>query len=76
MVMGACTAESACGSGGTVPTSGAHGTERAGERTGSRADEQGPRNRERRLACVEKNGAGKSAPPGSVRERESAQGWR
>jgi hypothetical protein len=33
--MGASTPESAGGSGGTVLTSGAHGTERVGEQTGS-----------------------------------------
>jgi hypothetical protein len=45
-VVCASMTESASGSGGTVPTGGAHGTERAVERTGNRADEQGPRDRE------------------------------
>jgi hypothetical protein len=69
-VVGASTVESAGGSGGTALTGGAHGTERAGERTGSRADERGPWDRERRLACTEKTSADKSAPPRSERERE------
>jgi hypothetical protein len=73
-VVGATTAESAGGSGGrgAVPTGGAHGTERVGERTGTRADERGPRDRERRLACVEKTGADKSVPSRNKRERQRA----
>jgi hypothetical protein len=45
-VVGASTAESVVGSGETVPTGGAHKTERGGERTSSRDDEQGLRDRE------------------------------
>jgi hypothetical protein len=76
--MCASMAESACGSGLTVPTHGAHGTERAGERTGSGADEQGPLDNERRRVCAEETGADKSAPPGSERKRgeRAGAGWR
>jgi hypothetical protein len=44
--VGGSTTESAGGSRGTVSTGRAHGTERVGERTGSRADERGPWDRE------------------------------
>jgi hypothetical protein len=60
---------------GGVPTGGAHGTKRAGKRTGSRADDWGPWDSERRPACAEETGADRSAPPGSERERERAR-WR
>jgi hypothetical protein len=72
-IVGASTAESIGGWGGTVPIGGAHGTERAGERTGSRADERGPWDSERRCARAEETGADRSAPPGSERERERAR---
>jgi hypothetical protein len=72
-VVGVSTADSACGSGGgTVLTGGAHRTERAGERIGSRADERGPWVRERMRVCTEEIGAKKLAPLGSERERERA----
>jgi hypothetical protein len=57
-----------------VPTGEAHRTERAGERTGNRADGRGPRDSEGRPACAEETSADRSAPPGSKRERESARG--
>jgi hypothetical protein len=67
------------GSGRTGPTGGAHRIERAGERTGSSADERGPRNRgrESRRACAKETGTDRTAPPGSERERgrESAYAW-
>jgi hypothetical protein len=54
---------------GGVPTDEARGTERAGERTGSRADERGLWDSERRPVCAEETDADRSAPPGSERER-------
>jgi hypothetical protein len=47
VVVGVSTAESAGGSGGTVPTGGAHGTERAVSEWAVSAYARGPRDRER-----------------------------
>jgi hypothetical protein len=44
--------------GETVPTGGAHGTKRVGERMVSRADERGPWDSERRSACAKETGTG------------------
>jgi hypothetical protein len=63
------------GLGGKGPTYETHGSVRAGERTGARADERGPRDSEGRCACAEEIGADKLAPLGSEREKgESARG--
>jgi hypothetical protein len=62
--------------GGTVPTGGAHGTEKEGERMGSRADEWGPRDSEIRHAC-EGNRRRQVSPTRQregERERERTQG--
>jgi hypothetical protein len=55
--------------GGDGLTDETHRSARAGERTGSRADERGPRNNEGRCACVERTSADRSTPAGSERER-------
>jgi hypothetical protein len=55
--------------GGNGPTDGTHGSARAGERTGGRADEQGLWDSEGRCTCAEEIGADKSVPLGSERER-------
>jgi hypothetical protein len=61
------------GSGGKGPTDGTHGSARAGERTGCRADERGPRDSERKCARAEEIGVDKSSPLGSEREREKRE---
>jgi hypothetical protein len=48
----------------------AHEQARAGERTGVRADERGPRDREKGCAHAKEIGVDKAAPLGSERERE------
>jgi hypothetical protein len=57
--------------GGTVPIGGAHGTERAGERTGSQADEWGPRDSERR--CARGGNRRRQVGPTGQREGERAR---
>jgi hypothetical protein len=47
IVVDASTTEGTSSSRGAVPTGGTHGSARAGERTGDRADEWGPRDKER-----------------------------
>jgi hypothetical protein len=55
------------------PTDGTHGSARAGERTGGRADERGPWDSERRCTSTEEIDTDKSAPLGSEREREKRE---
>jgi hypothetical protein len=77
-VVGTSTAGARVVQGGkTVPTGGAHGIERAGERIVSRADERDQWDSERRRACAEETGADKSAPSGSEMERgkHAGAGW-
>ena len=55
--------------GGTVLTSGTHGSARTDEWTGFCADGRGPQDSERKHTHMEEFGADKSTPPGSERER-------
>jgi hypothetical protein len=67
--------------GGTVPTGGAHGTERVGERTSGRVDEWGPRDSERRcraqrrLVLTSRPHRAARGREGSVRAWAGADRW-
>jgi hypothetical protein len=47
-----------------------HVSAKANDRTGGRADEQGPRDSERKNAHADEFGADRPGPPGTERERE------
>jgi hypothetical protein len=77
-VVGATTAESADSWRGTIMTVRAHRTERAGERTGNRADEWSPRAEREGLRAWRKL-APTSRPHRAARGREGERarvGWR
>jgi hypothetical protein len=61
---------------GTGPTDRTHGSARAGERTGGRADEWGMRDRERARACVWREVAPTGRPHRSARGIEGSESGR
>jgi hypothetical protein len=71
-----CAGGSGGGGEGTGPTDRTHGSARAGERTGGRADEWGMRDRERARACVWREVAPTGRPHRSARGIEGSESGR